>query len=83
MDSREDAMKRYAVTLTRTITQTATFIVEAASADDAWLAAEIAPWEEAAVTSSMDNAPEDGWTHRDTTEIADHRQIDRLRRAAA
>lgn len=77
-------MKRYAVTLTRTITQTATFLVEADNVGDAVLKAEDIPWSEAIVTSSHDNVgEEDGWFHGPVTEVTDSPRRSVRRRLAA
>lgn len=78
-------MRRYAVTLTRTITQTATFIVEADSAGEAALKSEDAPWTDATVASSHDNvADEDGWSYETIEEVTGpRRQSVRHRLAAA
>jgi len=63
-------MARYAVTFTRQVTQTATFIVDADDAGSAQVAAEDAPWSEATITSTHDNVgPEDGWRHAGASEI--------------
>ena len=63
-------MARYAVTLTRQITQTATFIVEAENVGRAMVEAENAPWQSATITSSADNfGAEDEWQHESVTEL--------------
>lgn len=54
-------MPRYEVTFTRQVTQTATFIVEADSADDAATVAEDTPTTREHITTSGDNALDDGW----------------------
>lgn len=77
-------MPRYAVTLTRVITETATFIVEADSAGEAQVAAEDTPWDQCVVTSSHDNvAADDDWRHGDVVEIMDLRPRSVRHRLAA
>lgn len=63
-------MARYMVTATRQITQYATWIIEAGSADEAALKAEDTPISEASLTASYDKGGDnDGWAHGAVVEI--------------
>lgn len=63
-------MARYMVTATRQVTQYATWVIEADSADEAALKSEDTPISQAAITASYDKGgDDDGWAHGAVIEI--------------
>ncbi len=77
-------MARYAVTMTRVVTETAVMIVEADDPGQACLRCEEAPWTDATITTSHDNmCAEDGWSFQGDPQLIQEPRTVHRRRAAA